>query len=239
MKKNVFAAFLICLLLPIAASADESANIFNATVLDISAQAQSKVVPDIATISAGVVTTAPSANKALQDNTKKMTGVFEALKAAGIAEKDIQTSGINVNPQYVYNNNEAPRITSYQVSDGITVVLRDIKNIGTVLDALISQGANQLSGPTFSVENQDAALDQARKEAMEKAQKRASLYAAAAGMKIKRIVSISEQGGYSNPRPYPMMQALSMAEGARAITPVAPGQVALEITVNVRYELTP
>src|SRR4051812_29766461 len=98
MKKTAFIAFLACLLLPAAVRAEESAAVFNATILDISAQAETKVVPDIATVSADVITSSSNAGDAMQENAKRMNGVFTALKAAGVAEKDIQTSGVNVNP---------------------------------------------------------------------------------------------------------------------------------------------
>ena len=241
-KKYIIAAFLTGLLLPVTVRAEENAAVFNATILDISAQAESKAVPDIATVSADITTSSSLAADAMQENARRMTDIFKALKTAGIAEKDIQTSGININPDYVYTDNKPPHISSYQVTDSIKVTLRDIKNIGSVLDALIAQGANQLNGPVFSIENEDAVLDQARKTALEKAQKRAKLYADTIGMKIKRIVSMSEQSGDFSPPPYPrpmMGRAMAISSMAPPATPVPPGQLTLGITVNVRYELTP
>jgi hypothetical protein len=238
MKKIVFGTLIAFLSLSAAAHAEETVS---GTTLDISSHAETRAAPDIATISAGVITANPSANKALQENTAKMGAVFKALKDAKIEEKDIQTSGVNINPQYVYAANVSPRITGYQVNNDITAVVRDIKNIGPVLDALVAQGVNNLSGPSFSIENQDDALDKARKEAVEKAQKRARMYADAAGLKVKRIISINEQAMFAPPAPYPMgMKALAMRGGmAQEATPISPGQVSLDVTVNVRYELMP
>jgi len=229
-------ALLLCLLSPAAAHAEET---ITGTRLSISAEGEVKSVPDIATVSTGVVTIGSTPAKALQENTAKMDAVFKALTAAGIAAKDIQTSDMSVEPQYAQNiTNKTPRIVAYQVNNNVSVIIRDIKNIGAVLDALIAQGANQLNGPEFSVENKSGALDQARKAAMEKAQKSAAVYAAAAGLKVKRIISISEQGGIV-PRPYPVRPMMAMASMASAPTPVSAGQVTTEITVNVEYELAP
>lgn len=233
-KLLLLACFTLLISIP-PALADEKET---GTTLEISAEAKTKAVPDIATISAGVINNAPVAAKALEQNTLKMNEVFKALKAAGIAEKDIQTSGINIGPQYDYSQpNKAPRITSYQVSNTVSVILRDIRNTGAVLDALVAEGANQINGPQFSVENTDAALDGARQEAVAKARKRAQLYAEAAGLTIRRIVSISEQAGYT-PGPHPMMMRAMAMDGAEsAPTPVAAGDVDLSITVHIKFEL--
>jgi len=230
-------AFLLCLLLPICSHAEET---ITGTRLSISANAEIKSVPDIATVSTGVTTIEPTPAKALQENTVKMDAVFKALTAAGIAAKDIQTSDMSVAPQYAQSDDKkAPRIVAYQVNNNVSVIIRDIKNIGAVLDALIAQGANQLNGPEFSVEDRSGALDQARKAAMEKAQKSAVVYAAAAGLKIKRIISISEQGGFMPRPPRLVRPMMAMASMAAAPAPVSAGEVTTDITVNVEYELTP
>jgi hypothetical protein len=235
-RNYIAAVFVTSLLFPAMARAEET---ITGTTLEISATAEAKAVPDIATVSAGVTTQTTSPNKGLQENTAKMETVFKALKAAGVADKDIQTSNVSVEPRYAEDNNsnKAPRIISYEVNNTVSITIRDIKNIGNVLDALIAQGANQLNGPEFSVEDRSAALDQARKTALEKAQKSAAVYSAAAGLKIKRIISISELQCCEMPRPHPMMRAMAM--NAAAETPVAPGQVATDITIDVTYELTP
>jgi uncharacterized protein YggE len=220
-------------LLPVSSHAEET---ITDTKLSISTNAEVKSVPDIATVSTGVTTIEPTPAKALQENSMKMNAVFKALTAAGIAAKDIQTSDMSVTPQYAQSlTNKAPRINAYQVNNNVSVVIRDIKNIGTVFDALIANGANQLNGPDFSVEDKSAALDQARKAAMEKAQKSASVYAAAAGLKIKRIISISEQGSGIR-APYPV-RPMMMSAMASAAPPVSAGQVTTEMTINVDYEL--
>lgn len=206
------------------------------TTLDVSAEAQVKAAPDVVLISAGVMTSAPTAAAAMQQNAEAMTSVAAALKTAGVPEKDVQTSGISLNAQYAYADGQAPRVTGYQANNTVNVTLYDLKNAGKVIDSLVAEGANQINGPTFSVENPDAALDKARTEAVRKAAKRAETYAAAMGLKVKRLISVSEQQMMdSGPRPM-MMKAMAMDSAAS--TPVSPGQVSLGITVNAKYELT-
>ena len=208
------------------------------TTLNISAEAEVKAAPDIAMISAGVLTVSKNADAALKENAVQMNAVFTALKAAGVKDKDMQTSGITISPQYVYEQNKTPQITGYQASNNLNVVIRDLKKMGSVLDTLVAKGANQINGPTFSIENTDAFLDGARKEAVAKARKRAELYAEAAGLKIKRIVTMSESTNFgSPPRPMMAMAKLAMDE-ASAPSPVAKGEIGLSAQVNITYELT-
>lgn len=206
--------------------------------LNITAQVDVKAAPDIAHISAGVVTVAKTAQEAMSENAKQMNAVFAAMKKAGIADKDQQTSGMNISPQYVYEQNKSPVITGYQAHNNVNVLVRDLKNIGPVMDALVAQGANQINGPSFSIEDSEDLLNEARKEAVQKAQKRAAIYAAAAGMKIARIQSIDENSHSQGPIPYqPMMRAMAMKDSAESSTPVASGEVTLSISTNIVYEL--
>lgn len=205
--------------------------------IDISAEASVKAAPDIADISAGVVTAAPTASAALEANAKSMTAVFKALKDAGIADKDIQTSGLSVQPQYQYEERQAPKISGYQAINNVNVTLHDLKSTGKIVDTLVSQGANQINGPTFSVEKPDALLDEARTEAIVKAKKRAELYATAAGVRIKRILSISENVNAGMPPIRPMMMRAEKAMDMAASSPVSAGNVDLSVMVSVRFEL--
>ena len=206
------------------------------SVLNINTSSELKQAPDIATISAGVITQSRNARTAMADNANKMAAAFAAIKAAGIADKDMQTSGINLQPQYVYEENKPPKITGYQASNNLTVRIRSLDKVGTVLDAVVAQGINQISGPNFGIDNPDAALDKAREEAMLTAMRRANIYAKASGMRIKRVVSINESGGYQQPQPMPMMMAKS-AMMADVATPVAGGEVTMTINLNVQFEL--
>jgi len=205
------------------------------TLLSVSAEAESKRVPDVATISAGVVTQAADANGAMRANAAQMDKVMAQIKAAGVAERDIQTSGVNLNPQYKYVDNQAPEITGYQASNTVNLKVRDIARLGKVLDALVASGANQVNGPSFEIDQPEAAYDEARRGALEKAQARAAMYAKTLGLRVRRIVSISEGGGFQPPMPMPMM---AMARGkAEADTAVSPGETTLGANLDVVFEL--
>ena len=206
------------------------------TLLSVSASADAKRVPDVANISTGVVTQAPDANAAMRANAVQMDKVMAAIRKAGIAERDIQTSGINLNPQYNYRDNAPPTITGYQASNTVSITVRDLAKLGQVLDTLVEQGANQVNGPSFEVDKPDEAYDEARVGALQKAQARAKTYADALGLKVRRIVSISE-GGSSMPRPMPMMRAMAADAGMAKETSVSPGETTLSVNLDVVFEL--
>ncbi|WP_115047161.1 SIMPL domain-containing protein [Xanthomonas arboricola] len=206
------------------------------TLLNVSAEAEAKRIPDIATLSAGVVTQAADGNAAMRQNAEQMSKVMAAIKAAGIADKDVQTTGINLSPQYIYKENQAPRINGYQASNTVSLKVRDISRLGKVLDALVAQGANDINGPSFSVDQPEPAYDEARVAALKKAQARADTYAKSLGLKVRRIVSISE--GRSGGGVRPMMMAASMRSAkAEMDTQVAPGESTLSINLDVTFEL--
>lgn len=206
------------------------------TLLSVSAQAEAKRTPDVATLSTGVVTRATDANAALRANAEQMTKVMSTIKSAGIAEKDIQTSGISVNPNYKYNENQPPQITGYEASNTVNIKVRDISKLGKVLDALVASGANQVNGPSFEIDEPEAVYDEARRAALEKAQKRAEMYAKSLGMQVKRIVSVSEGGGFRPPVPMMAMRAVK-AEAFDASSPVSPGETTLSANLDVVFEL--
>ena len=206
------------------------------TLLSISAHAEASRVPDVATLSAGVVTQSTDANTAMRDNAAQMDKVMAAIRKAGIAERDIQTSGINVNPQYRYAENQAPAITGYQASNTVSLKVRDIGNLGKVLDALVASGANQVNGPGFEIDKPEAVYDEARRDALKQAQARAQMYANELGLKVRRIVSIDEGGGFSAPPPMPMMAMAGRAEKAYD-TAVSPGETTLSANLSVVFEL--
>ncbi|RZA18984.1 MAG: SIMPL domain-containing protein [Lysobacteraceae bacterium] len=206
------------------------------TLLSVSASADARRVPDVATISTGVVTQAADANAAMRANAVQMDKVMAAIRAAGIAERDVQTSGINLNPNYKYVENAPPTIVGYQASNTVNVKVRDLSKLGKVLDAFVEQGANQINGPSFEVDKPDEAYDEARIAAIKKAQARAETYANALGLKVRRMVSISE-GGASFPRPMPMMRAMAADAGFAKETSVAPGESTLSVSIEVVFEL--
>lgn len=206
------------------------------TLLSVSSQAEAKRVPDVATLSAGVVTQAADANSALRQNAEQMTRVVAAIKAAGINERDVQTSGISLQPQYRYVENQAPVITGYQASNNVNLKVREIGKLGKIMDVLVAQGANQINGPSFEIDKPEPAYDEARRAALDKAKARAAMYAEALDLRVRRIVSVNEGGGGFHP-PMPMM-AMAKAERMQADTPVSPGENTLSVSLDVVFELS-
>jgi len=206
MKTLLAAILLASAALPGAAQAQSTGQV-NQTIagtrLDLSVSGEVTRIPDLANISAGVVTKAATASAALQENATRMDRVIAALKRAGIADRDIQTSSINLNPEYRYPENQSPQLSGYSASNQVTVRFRDIRNSGKVLDALVSEGANQISGPNMTIEHPEAALDEARAQAISNGRARADIYARSLGMRVVRVVSVSESGGYYAPPPPP------------------------------------
>ena len=205
------------------------------TLLSVTARAEASRVPDVASLSTGVVTQAADANAALKANSAQMARVVAAIRAAGIAERDIQTSGISIHPQYRHSENQPPVITGYQASNTVSLKVRDIARLGEVLDALVASGANQVHGPSFEIDQPEAVYDEARREALKLAQARAAMYAQSLGLRVRRIVSISEGSGFQPPMPMVMK---SMAMDARMESaPVAPGETTLSASLDVVFEL--
>lgn len=207
----------------------------DATLLAIQVQGEASRKPDIATLSTGVVTEAPDANTALRENARRMTAVVQAIRAAGIAERDVQTSGVTVGPQYQYQDRQAPRITGYQATNTVSLKVRDLAKLGDVIDALAAQGANQIHGPSFGIDQPEPVQDEARRAAVASARARAEAYAEALGLSVRRIVSINEGVG-GGVRPMPMM-AMRMEADAGASTPVVPGENTLSVSIEVVFEL--
>ena len=213
---------------PVAVAAD-------ATLVTISAEAEAQQVPDVAILSTGVVTQAADGNGAMRENAVQMDKVMKAVRAAGIAERDIRTSGISLNPQYRYAENQPPTITGYQAVNTVSLKVRQIAGLGKVLDALAAAGANQINGPSFEIDQPEPLYDQARVAALKKAQARAEIYAAALGLKVRRIVSLSEAGRGGGVSPVPMM-SLRMAK-AEMDTAVSPGENTVSVSLDVVFEL--
>jgi uncharacterized protein YggE len=192
--------------------------------------------PDIAMISLGVQVEAKTAAEAMAQQTEKMNGVFAAVKAAGIADRDMQTGQLSLNPVYEYPNNARPRLTGYQASNQLSIKVRKLDTLGKTLDAVVKGGGNTINGVSFSIDKPDQFQNDARIEAIKDAAAKAELYAKAVGYKVKRIVTISEQDYY--PQPVPMMMQMRQQDMAAAPTPIAAGEVSLTQTVNVVFELT-
>ena len=205
-----------------------------ATLLSVSAQAEASRTPAIASLSTGVVTQATDAAAALQANSAQMAKVVATIRAAGVADRDIQTSGISIHPQYRHAENQPPTITGYQASNTVEIKVRDIGKLGQVLDALVASGANQVHGPSFGIDKPEAVYDEARQAALKQAQARAEMYAQSLGLRVRRIVSISEGGGFQPPMP--MMKTMAM-DARMESAPVSPGETTLSANLDVVFEL--
>ncbi|WP_054117463.1 SIMPL domain-containing protein [Porphyrobacter sp. AAP60] len=205
-------------------------------VVEINVSESVSVAPDIATIGAGVTTTAPTATEALRQNSAEMQKVVARIKSLGIADKDIQTTGINLNAQYDYDQTTMRQVfRGYQAANRVSVVLRKIGDAGRVLDALVEAGANDLNGPSFALENDDAAKDAARKRAVERAQARAKAYAEMLGFNNARVLAIAES--IEGRGPMPEMAVMKTSADVAAAPPVEPGMVAAGISLTITYEL--
>ncbi|MEL7273628.1 MAG: SIMPL domain-containing protein [Pseudomonadota bacterium] len=208
--------------------------------IDVSATASAAVAPDMAVMDLSVIREADTAAEALTVNNAAMAEVLASLKEAGIADKDLQTSNFNIQPRYFYpkrlknGEQQPPRIVGYQVSNSLTVRLRDLAKLGSVLDRTVRLGVNSGGQVRFTNDNPDAAREQARKNAMAKAMAKAKTLAEGAGVKVGRVLAISERGA-AQPRPIARM-ARSVAK-AEAAVPVASGENSYAITVNVSFEI--
>lgn len=230
-------------------------------LLSLTAEGRSRRVPDLALFNAGVVTHGVTASEALGKNSRQMDSVVAALKRSGIPDRDIQTSAISLSPRW--NNPEAeaqriaretrrpyvqptepPRIIGYEARNSVQVRVRKLGDMGKIIDTLIAEGANQVDGPSFTLDEPRSAQDEARREAVAVGRQRAELYAQATGMRVARLLSISEGGGY-----YPVQQSI-IVTGSRyggppppppmpeRGSPVSPGELELGMSVSMQFELT-
>lgn len=202
-----------------------------AGVITVTGEATVEAVPDMATISLGVTTMGDTAAAAMAANTTALTAVMARLKAAGIDDRDLQTSNLSLNPNWTSDGNGNSKISGYMASNQLSVRVRALDSLGGVLDAVISDGANTLNGITFDVSAPRPAQDAARKAAVEDAKARAALLVEAAGGKLGKIVSITEGAGFSGPMP------MFRTEAAMSAVPVAAGQIGMTSSVTISFEI--
>lgn len=238
--KSLAAAALLAVL-PLAASPVQAqvaapTAMFQATTLSLSAYGEVRTPPDMATLNLGVTASAPTAAAALAKNREAMTATLRALKAQGLAERDLQTSGLSLNAQYAYEEKQQPRLTGYEVSNQVTVTVRDLARLGAAVDASVASGANRINGIGFGLSNPQVAEDQARRAAVLALTAKAQLYGQATGYAVRRLVSLSEGGGYTPEPPRPMM-AMAASARFKEATPVQPGELTVRIDITGLYEL--
>ena len=207
----------------------------------VTAQGSVDVAPDMAILSLTVTREADTARSALDANSSAMSKVLTAMKAEGIEERDLQTSGFSISPRYSRpapkssGEREPPEIIGYTVRNSLNVRVRDISIIGAVLDRSVTLGVNEGGNIQFTNADPSAAIEQARIEAVKMAVAKANTLAGAAGVKTGKILEISEQS-YS-PRPVPMMaERRLMADSAKSV-PVATGENTYSVTVNMSFAI--
>jgi hypothetical protein len=231
---------LVVLALALAASAcapmgrGPGAPAHRASAVTVTGTGSVTAVPDMAQITTGVVTQAPTAAQALAANSQAMERLLQALGALGVAARDIQTTNISVSPlRRQGRDGQPPEITGYEVTNQVRVKVRDLSRLGGVLDQQVGQGANLVYGVQFGQQEPLPLLDEARKRAMADARRKAELYAAAASLKVGRVVAVQEAGAAS-PRPE-VAARVAMAAGV----PVAPGEQEIQASVTVTFTLEP
>lgn len=235
MLKLTTLAFAATMLLAVPALAEERTL---TPTLTSTAEGSVDVTPDIVNVTLGVVSNGKTAAEALEANSKDMNAAIEAIKAAGVAEKDIGTSGFNVSPIYAPrpdNQPDAPaKVIGYEVSNQVTVTIRDLKASGAILDKVVAAGANRVSGISFDVSDPSASADAALKDAIAQSKKKAELMADAADLKLVRIVSITTDGGAR-----PMFAAYdgAMLRAAKAPTPIMAGSRTVTATATIIWEV--
>jgi uncharacterized protein len=202
-------------------------------MITVSGEATVSVAPDQAQIEAGVASEAKTAREASEANNAAMSKVLLALKGAGIAEKDYQTSRLSLQPQYAPNRSGPSPVVGYRASNRVTVRVRDVARLASVIDVLVSAGANDIGGINFMVSNASKLLDETRERAVADARRKAEIYARAAGVTLGAPLSISEEGA-----PGPVLYRAKVASAGMAVSaPVAQGEETLQVNVSVSWAI--
>jgi len=218
---------------PLAVTLAKAAEEASERRISVTASATVTAEPDLALISTGVVSEAETAREALDRNTAAMRRLIDGLKAADIKPNDIQTTSFNVEPRYEQaRDGRPPKIVGYRVHNQVRIAAREIGRLGEVLDRAVTLGANQVGGIQFEVSKAETLKDEARREAMANALRRAQLFAAAAGVQLGDVLRIEEGVQHEGPQPLPYTRALK----AEAV-PIERGTQSLEATVNVTWGL--
>ena len=208
-------------------------------VVEIVASETVQSEPDQATVGAGVTTRARTAVQAMRDNATQMDAVIARLRALGIAREDIQTSGVNLNAAFQYNNNNTPPVfQGYDVTNQVSVTLKDVGKVGATLDALVASGANNLNGPFFSRKNDKPQRAQAREAAFKAAEVQARGYAQMAGFSGVRLLAVEETLAQGGPITFDVSAPRAITVTSQKSTPIEPGRVGTVVQMTVKYEMT-
>ena len=205
-------------------------------VISVESQGKVTVVPDIAVTNMGMTAEAPTVAEAQAKNTDTMNKLIEKLKGLGIESKDIQTANYNVYPQYNYTEAAGQVLKGYQVSQNVSIKIRNLQNANKVLALAGEVGLNNVSGINFTIDDRDVYKAQAREIAIKKVHEKAEALSKALGVRVVGIVSYSEYEG--TPNDYPLYKSNVMAESATGATPsIEPGSTDVILSVNVTYEI--
>jgi hypothetical protein len=208
-------------------------------VVELSVSESVDAKPDIVDIGAGVTSQASTAVEAMRINAREMNAVIDRIKALGIKDKDIQTTGINLSAQYDYDQSTSRQVfRGYQASNRVNVTLREVPRAGEVLDALVAAGATDINGPNFALDDDTGARAQARKAAFDKARAQAEEYARWSGFSGVRLLEINESVAAGPPMPYAQSAERKMMDVSAAPTPVEPGLVGTMVSLTVKFEMT-
>jgi uncharacterized protein YggE len=207
------------------------AQVIPPAAISVTGEASVSVPPDLAEIDGGVTSEAKTAREASEANNAAMGKVLQALKGAGLEDKDIRTSRLSLQPQSAPNRSGPSAIAGYRASNRVTIRVRDVTKVANVIDTLVGAGANEIGGINFVVSQASKLLDEARERAVADARRKAEIYAKAAGVTLGAPLSISEAGN-SAPAPY-----RRMAAGMAASAPVAQGEETLAVTVSVSWAI--
>ncbi|MBY5521754.1 SIMPL domain-containing protein [Rhizobium leguminosarum] len=238
--KTVLMTALLALPLAAAAPAFAQEAKPREPVISVTGDGESSVAPDMAVVNLAVVKQAKTAREALDENNKTMNDVLTALKSGGIAERDLQTSGFSIQPQYNYpqpvdGQQQQPQLIGYQTINSVTVRLRDLAKLGAVIDQSVTLGINQGGEIQFTNDKPDAAIEEARKAAVADAVKRAKTLSEAAGVKLGRILEITEN--VPRAMPQPVYRATMMKEASDAAVPVQGGENDYNVSVTVTFAI--
>ncbi|EGE56827.1 UNVERIFIED_ORG: hypothetical protein GGI63_002274 [Rhizobium esperanzae] len=241
LSKTVLMTALLALPLAAAAPAMAQEAKPREAVISVTGDGESSVAPDMAIVTLSVVKQAKTAREALDENNKAMKDVLDALKSGGIAERDLQTSGFSIQPQYNYpqpvdGQQRQPQLIGYQTINAVTVRLRDLAKLGQVIDQSVTLGINQGGDIQFTNDKPEAAIEEARKDAVAEAVKKAKTLSEAAGVKLGRIIEINENE--PRPLPQPAYRATMMKE-ADAAVPVQAGETTYNVSVTVTFAIEP
>ena len=211
------------------AAADDKPRLFS-----VSGTGSVSRAPDMATISVGVTTLSQGASQGLDENSRDVRGVIDQLLAGGVIETDIQTSNFSIQPVYKsnksYSSDDGPKVDHYRVSNMVTAIIRDVTKVGAVLDQVVSAGGNQVNGIKFGLIDRQSAEDEARQLAVADARRKAELIAAAAGVQLGPVQSISEGGGHVAPR-------AEMMVARAASVPIQGGELGITANVNITWRI--